>query len=182
VTLANKLTFLRIGAVPFFVLFLFVWGEKGKVIALLIFIFASLSDLLDGWLARKKNEVTSLGKIVDPIADKILVYSAFISFIQLHLVPFWMVIIIMGRDLLIMALRIELASKNFILSANRLAKLKTFFENAAIFFVFFILLWQGFKDKIEGVDRVTYLLMGGATLLALISGIQYWIGSRRHLQ
>jgi len=177
VTLANKLTFLRIGAVPFFVFFLFVWGEKGKVIALLIFIFASLSDLLDGWLARKKNEVTSLGKIVDPIADKILVYSAFISFIQLHLVPFCM-----GRDLLIMALRIELASRNFILSANRLAKLKTFFENAAIFFVFFILLWQGFKDKIEGVDRVTYLLMGGATLLALISGIQYWIGSRRHLQ
>ncbi len=181
-TLANKLTFLRIAAVPFFVLFLFVLGEEGKVIALLIFIFASLSDLLDGWLARKRNEVTSLGKIVDPIADKILVYSAFISFIQLHLIPFWMVIIIMSRDLLIIALRIELASKNFILPANRLAKLKTFFENVVIFFVFFVLLWQGFKDKIEGIDRVTYLLMGGATLLALISGIQYWIESRRYVQ
>ena len=60
-TLANRLTFLRIVLVPFFVLFLFVLGEKGKVIALLIFVFASLSDLLDGWLARKKNEVTSLG-------------------------------------------------------------------------------------------------------------------------
>lgn len=181
-TLANKLTFLRMVLVPFFVLFLFVLAEKGKVIALLIYIFASATDLLDGWLARKKNEVTSFGKIVDPIADKILVYSAFISFIQLHLIPFWMVIIIMGRDLLVMALRIELASKNFILSANRLAKLKTFFENGAIFFVFFILLWPGFRDKIEGADRVTYLLMGGATLLALISGIQYWIESRRHLQ
>ena len=181
-TLANKLTIWRIVLVPFFVLFLFILEEKGKVISLFIFIFASVSDLLDGWVARKRNEVTSFGKIVDPVADKVLIYSAFISFIQLHLIPFWMVIIIMGRDLLIMALRTELASKNFILSANGLAKFKTFLENVAIFFIFFTLLWGGFRDQIEGTDRVIYLLMGGATLLALISGIKYWIESRRHFR
>jgi len=166
----------------FFCTFFIYSGEKGKVIALLIFIFASLSDLLDGWLARKKNEVTSLGKIVDPIADKILVYSAFISFIQLHLIPFWMVIVIMSRDLLIMALRIELASKNFILSASKLAKFKTLFESIVIFFIFFTLIWEGFKNKMWGADMMTYLLMGIATLLALISGVQYWLESKRYLQ
>jgi len=181
-TLANKLTLGRIGCVPFFIVFLFTFGRAGKTIAFLIFIFASFSDLLDGWLARRRNEVTSLGKIVDPVADKILVYSAFISFIQLHLVPFWMVIIIMGRDLLVMALRIELAAKNFILSANKLAKLKTFFESIVIFFIFFTLVWEGFKNKIWGADIMTCLLMGIATLLALVSGIQYWIESKGYLK
>ena len=93
-----------------------------------------------------------------------------------------MVIIIMGRDLLITALRIELASKNFILSANGLAKFKTFLEIVAIFFVFFTLLWEAFRDKIVGTDMVIYLLMGGATLFALISGIKYWIENRRHFR
>jgi len=181
-TIANRLTIGRIVCVPFFIFFLFTFGRAGKIIAFLIFIFASFSDLLDGWLARKRNEVTSLGKIVDPVADKILVYSAFISFIQLHLIPFWMVIIIMGRDLLIMALRIELATKNFILSANKLAKLKTFFESIVIFFIFFTLIWESFKNKIWGADMMTYLLMGIATLLALVSGVQYWIKSKRSFQ
>lgn len=181
-TLANKLTMGRVVSVPFFIFFLFTLGRAGKIIAFLIFIFASFSDLLDGWLARKRNEVTLLGKIVDPVADKILVYSAFISFIQLHLIPFWMVIIIMGRDLLVMALRIELAAKNFILSANKLAKLKTFFESIVIFFIFFTLVWEGFKNKMWGVDMMAYFLMGVATLLAIVSGVQYWIKSKRYLQ
>lgn len=181
-TLANKLTLMRILSVPFFVFFLFFLGETGKIVALLVFILASFSDLLDGWLARKKNEVTSLGKIVDPVADKILVYAAFISFIQLRLIPFWMVIIIMSRDLLIMALRVELAGKDFILAANKLAKLKTFFENVAIFFIFFTLIWKGLENIIWGAGMMTYLLMGAATLLALVSGVQYWFEGKRYLQ
>lgn len=203
-TLASKLTMGRIVCIPFFIFFLFFAGLWGKLFALLIFMGASFSDFLDGWFARKRNEVTSIGKIADPVADKILVYSAFISFIQLRLIPFWMVIIIMGRDFWIMGLRVELAEKKIILSASRLAKLKTFFEDVAVFFILFALALEGFGARIwawgaEFIDssgaiyrtfgvriwawgEIAYLLIGIATLLALTSGIQYWLENRRYLE
>ena len=180
-TLASKLTMGRVVCVPFFIFFLFFAGSWGRLLALLIFAFASFSDFLDGWFARKRGEVTTMGKIVDPIADKILIYGAFISFIQLRLIPFWMVIIIMGRDFLIMGLRVELAAKKIILSASKLAKLKTFFEDIAVFFILFALVLEGFGVRIWAWEEITYLLIGVATLLALVSGVQYWLENRRYL-
>lgn len=185
-TLASKLTMGRIVCIPFFIFFLFFAGLWGKLFALLIFMGASFSDFLDGWFARKRNEVTSIGKIADPVADKILVYSAFISFIQLRLIPFWMVIIIMGRDFWIMGLRVELAEKKIILSASRLAKLKTFFEDVAVFFILFALTLEGFGVAVpfmaQAWKEIAYFLIGIATLLALTSGIQYWLENRRYLE
>ncbi len=180
-TLANKITLARVACIPFFVFFLFVGGKKGIVFALMIFIFATLSDFLDGWLARRKHEVTSSGKIIDPVADKILIYSAFICFIQLHLIPFWMVIIIMGRDFLVTALRIELAAKQVILAAGQLAKLKTFFEYLAVIFVFFVMVAKDFEVRLWKPGMLIFVLMGIATSLAIISGIHYWMENRRLL-
>lgn len=181
-TLANKITLARVICIPFFVLFLFVGGKRGIVFAFMIFIFAVLSDFLDGWLARRNREVSPSGKIIDPIADKILIYSAFICFIQLHLIPFWMVIIIMGRDFLVTALRIELAAKQVILAADQLAKLKTFFEYLAVIFVFFVIVAKDFEIKLWASGMLIFVLMGIATSLALISGIHYWIENRRYLR
>ena len=82
---ANKITFFRIALIPFFIIFLFIFGKVGIILSLLIFAVASFSDWLDGYIARKKNEVTVTGKIIDPVADKVLVYSAFICFIYLHI-------------------------------------------------------------------------------------------------
>jgi CDP-diacylglycerol--glycerol-3-phosphate 3-phosphatidyltransferase len=152
-----------------------------KVIALLLFAVASFSDLLDGYLARKRNEITPMGKIIDPVADKVLVYSAFICFIQLHLVPFWMIIIIMARDFLIMALRVEAARRNVIISASNLAKAKTVFEYIVIFFVLLVLVGEGFAIKMWASRVMIFILMGITTLLAIISGIQYWINNKEHL-
>lgn len=184
-TLASKLTMGRVVCIPFFIFFLFFAGSWGGLLALLIFALASFSDFLDGWFARRRGEVTTMGKIVDPVADKILIYGAFISFIQLRLIPFWMVIIIMGRDFLIMGLRVELAAKKIILSASRVAKLKTFFEDIAVFFILFALVLEGFGVAVPFMARawreIAYLLIGIATLLALVSGVQYWLKNRRYL-
>jgi len=152
-----------------------------KAVALFLFFVASFSDLLDGYLARRKNEITSIGKIIDPVADKILVYSAFISFIQLHLIPFWMVIIIMGRDFLVMALRVELARKGIIVSANNLAKVKTASEYIVIFFVLLILICKSLAITVRASEEIIFVLTGIAALLAIISGIRYWTDNRGHL-
>ena len=141
---------------------------------------SSFSDWLDGYIARKRNEVTVLGKIMDPVADKILVYSGFICFIYLHIIPFWMVLIIMARDFLVMALRVQLATKGYVLAARPSAKLKTVLEYAALFFAFIYLLVVLSPIKI-GVKVSIYSFMSAATAFAIISGIQYLLEGKKIL-
>ena len=177
---ANKITFFRIILIPFFILFLFVLGKRGVVISLVIFAVASFSDWLDGYVARKKNQITTTGKIVDPVADKILVYSAFICFVYFHIIPFWMVIIIMARDFLVMALRVQLAAHGTVLAASPVAKFKTVLEYGTILFAFIYLLSRPvLVQRVLGIS--IYFLMGLAIVFALISGIQYLLKGRRKL-
>ena len=150
-TLANKITLARIICLPLVVLFLFRWGAAGKIMAFLIFLLASLSDLLDGWFARRTNTVTSMGKIMDPVADKVLIFGIFISFIQLHLIPFWMVIIIMARDFLVMA------------------------------FILLSLMGKELGARFWRTEAVSFGLMAVAVILALVSGLQYYLRHRRQL-
>lgn len=178
---ANKVTISRLFLIPLFIIFLFIFGEKGKVLSLLLFLIASFSDWLDGYIARKKEEVTTTGKIMDPVADKILVYGALICFIYLHIIPFWMVIILMARDFLIMALRVELAVRGNVLAASYMAKLKTVFEYAAIFFAFlFLLLPSGLFQLVMKI--CIYSTLGTAVIFALASGIQYTIEEKKYLK
>ena len=178
--LPNAITLARIVMVPFVVLFLFVSGNIGLAIALIIFLGASVSDWLDGYLARRNNQVTVTGKILDPVADKILVYSVFISFVHMGQLPFWMVSIALAREFLVMALRVELAARGIVVAASVTAKWKTILQYATIFCVFLVLFARpgSFASLFHVLVQV---LMGGAVAVAVISGLGYALQGRKRL-
>lgn len=124
--LPNKITLFRIAMIPIFVVFLLVPGiPYGRYIAAAIFIIAAFSDLLDGYIARKHNLITNFGKFMDPMADKLLVASALISFVELKLLPAWIVIIIIAREFIISGFRLIASDNGIVLAAGWWGKLKT---------------------------------------------------------
>ena len=125
--LPNKLTTFRVILIPFFVFFLLApyFEGYGNYIALVIFIVASLTDFLDGKIARKYNLVTNFGKFMDPLADKLLVCSAMICMIELGRLPAWFVIIIIGREFIISGFRLIAAENGIVIAANYWGKFKT---------------------------------------------------------
>lgn len=125
--LPNKLTILRIVIIPLFVLFLYVdiGDNMNSYIAALLFIVASLTDLLDGKIARKYNLVTNFGKFMDPLADKLLVCSALIALVDIEKLAGWIVIIIIARDFIINGLRVLAADNGIVIAASYWGKLKT---------------------------------------------------------
>ena len=133
--LPNKLTTLRMVMVPFFVFFL-LWqhGENYtfRMIALALFIIASLTDLADGKIARKYNLVTDFGKFMDPLADKLLVCSALICLIDLGQIPAWMVVIISGREFIISGFRLVASDNGVVIAASYWGKWKTTFQMFAV--------------------------------------------------
>ena len=133
--LPNKLTMLRILLVPIFMGFLFLrqdYPQYSEVLALLTFIIAASTDGLDGYLARKNELVTTFGKIVDPLADKLLISAALISFVALGEVSAWAAIIIIGRELAVTGLRVVAASEGIVISASIWGKMKTVLQISAI--------------------------------------------------
>ena len=130
VNLPNALTLVRIFAVPLLVTLLMT--KDHMLIAALIFLAASLTDLLDGYLARKRGQITTLGVLLDPVADKLLISSAFISLIQYEIVPSWMVVIIVGREFAVSGLRSIASTQGFAISASELGKIKMVAQVAAI--------------------------------------------------
>ena len=123
--LPNKLTVSRLILTAIFLLVMFVEFPFHITAALVLFVAASLTDLFDGIIARRRNLVTDFGKLMDPLADKVLICSAFIAFIELEWMPAWMVIVIVARELAITGLRLLAASKNIVLAAERQGKNKT---------------------------------------------------------
>lgn len=124
--LANKLTVLRMILVPFFLIFMYF--DKipyGTVIAVVIFIVASITDKLDGHIARSRNMITNFGKFMDPLADKLLVISAFISLMEYDLIPGWVIIIIIAREFAVSGLRMIAASEGVVIAAGWWGKAKT---------------------------------------------------------
>ena len=125
--LPNKLTILRMIMVPFFVLFMLVpiGGPANKWIALAIFVVASLTDTLDGYIARRDHLITDFGKFMDPLADKLLVCSALICFVETDQIPAAIVIVIVARELIISGVRLIAADNGVVLAANIWGKFKT---------------------------------------------------------
>ena len=123
----NKLTVARMIMVPFLVVFLLTgWGgDANRYITLVIFVAASITDWLDGYLARKNHLVTNFGKFMDPLADKLLVCSAMICMIELGRLPAWFVIIIIGREFIISGFRLIAAENGIVIAANYWGKFKT---------------------------------------------------------
>jgi CDP-diacylglycerol---glycerol-3-phosphate 3-phosphatidyltransferase len=101
----NALTLLRIFLVPFLVVVLLTKFEGREIVALAIFLLATATDFFDGWLARRRGEITTLGTLLDPIADKLLISAAFISLVELNLAPAWMVVVVVGREFAVTGLR-----------------------------------------------------------------------------
>lgn len=128
--LPNKLTIFRVVLIPFFLVFLYTdfWGRGNLYIAAAIFIIASLTDLIDGKIARKYNLVTNFGKFMDPLADKLLVCSALICLIQLESIPAWVVIIIIAREFIISGFRLIASDNGVVIAASYWGKFKTSFQ------------------------------------------------------
>lgn len=128
--LPNKLTLFRVILIPPFVLCLLLQDRipGGKYIAAGLFIIAAVTDLFDGMIARKQNLVTNFGKFMDPLADKLLVCSALICLIHLHMIPVWAVLVIVAREFIISGFRLVAAEKDLVLAASPIAKLKTNFQ------------------------------------------------------
>lgn len=133
--LPNKLTVLRVILIPFFVISLLAFGGSVRLLRYLaaaIFIVASLTDMLDGKIARKYNLVTNFGKFMDPLADKLLVCSALICLIELGQLPSWMVIIIVSREFIISGFRLVAAEQGIVIAASYWGKFKTTFQMIAV--------------------------------------------------
>lgn len=165
--LPNKLTTLRVIMIPFFVFFLLYQGGENtafRMISLVLFIVASLTDLLDGHIARKYNLVTNFGKFMDPLADKLLVCSALICLIELGQLPAWMVIIIISREFIISGFRLVASDNGVVIAASYWGKFKTTFQMIAV--VLLILDWQT-------LSFVTNTCVWVALALTVISLIDY---------
>lgn len=172
--LPNRLTLLRIILIPFFVFFLLtsVCIPGKKYIALGIFAVASLTDLIDGKIARKYNLVTNFGKFMDPIADKLLVSSALVAFVELGLLPAWIVIIIIAREFIISGFRLVASDAGIVLAAGWWGKFKTAFQ-----MVMCILLIINFDNKVMDIVENVFIYLSLAT--TIISMIDYLVRNRK---
>lgn len=144
----NSLTILRVISVPFFVYFLLEGSQLFRFFAFVLFGLASITDLVDGYLARKWKQETELGKFLDPLADKLLVLGAFSTFLFVtHQVRVWMVLCIIGRDMLITVLRYLSIQRGISMRTSRFAKVKTAFQMFAIISILMSLFFVSFKDS-----------------------------------
>lgn len=126
INLPNALTLLRIFLVPFLLVVLLTKFEGREMVALLIFWTATATDFFDGWLARRRGEITTLGTLLDPIADKLLISAAFVSLVELGLAPAWMVVVILGREFAVSGLRAIASGQGIVIAASGWGKAKMF--------------------------------------------------------
>lgn len=185
--LANRLTMSRILLTFVFMFFLFCQGLMFKALSLIVFCLAALSDLFDGMIAQRRNMVTDFGRLMDPIADKILVLAAFAAFVQLQLIDAWMFMIIVSREIVITSLRLFALNKGKVLSAARAGKHKTVLQMLVIFSILgFILVkeivlkyytWNPSWESIfrQGIFYLMLLTVG----LTLYSGLSYLWENRK---
>lgn len=164
--LPNRLTLARVAMIPLFLVFLFndFAGEWSNEVSAGIFIIASLTDWLDGSIARKNNIVTNFGKFMDPLADKLLVCSALIAFIELSYLPSWIVIIIISREFIISGFRLVASDNGIVIAASYWGKFKTTFQMAMIIVLILDLKWS-FMPIIENILIYTALILTVVSLL-----------------
>lgn len=175
--LANKLTLSRVVMIPFFVFFLLQNDPLNMAIAGGIFIIASLTDFLDGYIARKHNLVTNFGKFMDPLADKLLVMSAFIVMVELQIIPSWVVIVILSREFIVSIFRAIAAADGIVIAASKIAKYKTTTQMIAIILLCFNN--YPFEQFNLPIDQFFLYLCTGLTI---VSGIDYIIKNKQVLK
>lgn len=168
---ANILSIIRIGAVPILVVLLYFPGPLICLVAAFVFLVAVLTDLFDGFLARKFNQVTTAGKFLDPLADKLLSCSALVMLVNLNWAPAWAAVILICRELAVTGLRAVAAESGLVIAADRFGKLKTFAINTAVFLLILHYEWFGLDPVCPGLV-ILYLSLP----LSLVSGANYLYG------
>lgn len=175
--LPNKLTTLRVILIPFFVFFLLMADQLGSWsvwVALIIFVAACLTDMLDGRIARKYNLITNFGKFMDPLADKLLVMAALVCFVALDRMPAWIVIIILAREFIISGFRLIAAEQGTVIAASMWGKVKT-----AVTMVTIIVMIPNFGGEL--MYWVEQILIYASLILTVVSLADYIIKNRKVL-
>jgi CDP-diacylglycerol--glycerol-3-phosphate 3-phosphatidyltransferase len=169
--LPNALTIVRIMAIPIIVLLLFYPGKVVSFFAAIIFLFAAITDGLDGYIARRQNIVTTLGKFLDPLADKLLVITSLIMLIHLGRVPAWIVAIIAGREMAVTGLRAIAINEGIVISASKLGKYKTLLQVIAT-----TTLIGHYSYLSIDLHNVGMIFIWAALVLTVWSGVDYFSG------
>jgi len=187
VNLANKITITRILLIPIFLICITIRHiPYGTTIATVIFIIAALTDSLDGYIARSRKQVTNLGKFMDPLADKLLVTTALIVLVGFKMIPGWITIIIISRELAVTGLRAIAAAEGRIIAASNWGKAKTVTQIIAIVFAL-INLGNGYTAIVSAgnlnifsriIGYITNATIGIALIITIISGVDYFIKNK----
>lgn len=170
--LPNLLTLLRILAVPVVVVALLDETPNGDALAAGVFALAALTDGLDGYIARRRQDVTAFGKLMDPLADKLLIVAALVSLVSLGRLAAWVAMVIIARELAVTGLRAVAAERGTVISASWLGKLKTALQVGAVFALI------AFHPAPLAVDLLVY----AAVAATVISGADYFFGLRRRIE
>ena len=169
--LANRLTLIRVALVPVFMLFFLNTNiPYNYILALITFVIASLTDSLDGYIARSRDQITKFGKFMDPLADKLLVVAALICFVEVGQLPSWMAFIIIAREFMVTGMRILAASENITIAASKWGKVKTITQMIGII----LILIEGFPMITMDLPPIGYYVMCLATIFTIISGVDYF--------
>lgn len=173
--LPNKLTIARVIAVPFFIA---AYLTQNYIPAFIIFIVASFTDMLDGKIARKYNLVTNFGKIMDPLADKILVYAAFCLMVQDSVVPGWMLIIILAREFAIAGMRTVAASEGIVIAAAMSGKIKTVLQMIAVPLLLLLPILAG--TSVEFIFYIgAQIFLWSSLIMTIYSGVEYILKNKQ---
>lgn len=175
--LANKITFTRIFIIPFFILSLLGDFPYSQYVAAFIFILAASTDSMDGYIARKRNEITNLGKFLDPLADKLLITSALVVLVEMGRISSVVAIIIISREFIVTGFRVIAASEGVVIAASWLGKIKTIVQIVSIVAI----LLDNFPFQLIGFPFDTISLYI-ATIVTILSGIDYIYKNRKLLK
>jgi CDP-diacylglycerol---glycerol-3-phosphate 3-phosphatidyltransferase len=170
--LPNFLTVVRILLVPVVVVALLEETPNADALAAIVFAVAALTDGLDGYIARSRGSITTFGKLMDPIADKLLIIAPLVSLVSLGRIAPWVAMVIIAREFAVTALRMVAAEQGVVIGASVLGKLKTITQVVAIFAVI------AFQSTPLGVDLLVYL----AVVVTIVSGADYFLGLRRRIE
>ena len=173
--LPNKLTVSRLYMTALMVIFLSISVQYANLAAFLLFVIAAATDALDGHLARTKYGVTDFGKLMDPLADKVLTSAAFVLFAQLGIIPAWFAVVIITREFMVTGLRLLVAGRGTIMPAGIWGKLKTIFQMVAIGLYLLILGLTDFQvECCVYADYLAQIVMWLALIFTAVSGIEYF--------
>ena len=167
INLPNGLTLLRIFLVPFLVVALLTRFEGREIVGLVIFLTAIATDFFDGWVARRRGQVTTLGTLLDPIADKLLVSAALISLVEERLAPAWMVVVVIGREFAVSGLRAIASGEGIVIRASPWGKAKMFSQVVAVSLLILATRYEAFH--VPGTVALWIVVV-----IAIVSGVEYF--------